>query len=167
MLTELTFAGEVIANQRQLKSKEHQEANIITEKSILKSRETNRIRGLWRVIWEIPEKPIAIELRKKQEIETEWEFLGESKKLNSADQIGQLNDLRFKTKMGHKNLSGGKSVQFRKNEMPGMEWGIPKEETYRKYGDAAREVEIGAVGKMGHFANSFCGCTGEGGRLLN
>ena len=34
--------------------------------------------------------------------------------------------------------------------MPGVGgWGVPKEETYNKYGDAAGEIEIEAIGKHG------------------
>ena len=49
-------------------------------------------------------RSVEIELRKKKEIEIEWEFAGESKKATSADQIGQLIALRFKTPMESKNL---------------------------------------------------------------
>ena len=42
--------------------------------------------------------------------------------------------------------------RFRKNEMPGAGKEIPKEETYNKFGDAARKIEIGAIGKHGTFA---------------
>ena len=44
-------------------------------------------------------------MRKKREIETEWELLGGSKKANSADPIDLLGDLRFKTQMGGMDLS--------------------------------------------------------------
>ena len=40
-------------------------------------------------------KPSEIELRKKREIENEWQSLEEDKEVNSADQIDQLNALRF------------------------------------------------------------------------
>ena len=36
--------------------------------------------------------------------------------------------------------------------MPRARKGIPKEETYNKYWDAARGVEIEAIGKHGTFA---------------
>ena len=35
--------------------------------------------------------------------------------------------------------------------MPGMRKEIPKEETYNKYGDAARKIEIEAIEKHGTF----------------
>ena len=35
--------------------------------------------------------------------------------------------------------------------MPGMRMGIPKEETYYKYGEDDRKVEIEAIGKHGTF----------------
>ena len=37
------------------------------------------------------------------------------------------------------------------NEMPGMRKEIPKEETYNKYGGAARKIEIEAIEKHGTF----------------
>ena len=43
--------------------------------------------------------------------------------------------------------------------------GGQKEETYNKYGDAARKVEIGAIENMGHFCESLFGGTGR--RILN
>ena len=76
----------------------------ITEKSALKAQETNRIRKLFRAICEIPGKPIEIELSKKREMGNEWESLEESNVVNSADQIGQLNALRFKMRPVNKNL---------------------------------------------------------------
>ena len=101
----LDVMWEVISDKRQLKLQENQEWGLITEKSILKVGETNKIRGICRVICETPEKPSEIELRRRREIETAWEFLDESMEVNSADQIDQLNALRFKMKMGSKNLS--------------------------------------------------------------
>ena len=35
--------------------------------------------------------------------------------------------------------------------MPGIRKVIPKEETYNKYGDAARKIEIDAIEKRGTF----------------
>ena len=67
--------GEVIAAQCQLKLKENQEANLTTEKEILKVEEANQILELYRVIGEIAENPSGTELREKREIETEWESL--------------------------------------------------------------------------------------------
>ena len=64
--------------------------------AILKMRETNKIRELCRAICEIPENPRETELGKKQEVETGWGPLEERKEVNSADQIDQLNALRFK-----------------------------------------------------------------------
>ena len=109
ILTALSFVGEVILGKCQLKFKENQESNLITEKSIFEVREASRIRELRRIICEIPEKSIEIDLRKKRDIEDECNFLEESKEVNSADQIDQLNALRFKTQMGDKYLSRGRS----------------------------------------------------------
>ena len=55
VLTALSFLEEVISNRRQFKLKENQKANSITETDVLKVRETNRIRDLYRGISEIPE----------------------------------------------------------------------------------------------------------------
>ena len=99
ILTELGIMEAVISNHRHVKLKENQEANLITKSAILKAQETNKIRELCRAIFEFPEKPSEIELRKKKEIETECEFLEESKNVNSADQIDQLNALRCKMQM--------------------------------------------------------------------
>ena len=49
------------------------------------------------------------------------------------------------------NLPKEKSEQILENRMPGMRKEIPKKETQRKYGDAARKNEIGAIGKHGTF----------------
>ena len=50
-----------------------------------------------------------------------------------------------------KNLSRVVIEGISENEMPGAMEEIPKEESYIKYGDTAREVEIGAIGKHGAF----------------
>ena len=73
---------EVIANQRHVKLEENQEADLITKKAILKVNWGKKIRGMYRVICEFSEKPIGIELRKKQEIEIEWELLGERRRID-------------------------------------------------------------------------------------
>ena len=97
--------GEVIADLIHLKWKENQNDHLLNEKAILKAREENKIRELYREICEMPEKPNEIGLRKKREIETEWGSLEESNEVNSAGRIDQLNALRFKTQSGNKNLS--------------------------------------------------------------
>ena len=50
--------------------------------------------------------------------------------------------------------------------MPGMRKEIPKAETYNKYGDAARKVEIEATGKHGAFKRSPCSGIPEGESLI-
>ena len=87
--------GKVIANHRRLKLKGSKEANLTSQKAIWKAREADKIRELYRAIFEFPEKPSEIGLRKKKEIETGWEFLGASRKVNSADRIVRLSDLWF------------------------------------------------------------------------
>ena len=41
--------------------------------------------------------------------------------------------------------------KFRKNEIPGIRKEIHKEETFSKYGESSREVEIGPIKKHGAF----------------
>ena len=77
--------------------------------------ESNKIRELYRVSFEMMGKK-SDGMGKKQEIETEWELIAESRKVNSADQIDQLGDWRFKTQMASRNLSREKSMIFRKSK---------------------------------------------------
>ena len=71
----------------------------------------------------------------------------ENKAVNSADQIDQLNALRFKMQSEKHNLAREK----RENCGKWNAWreGAPKEETYRKYGGASRKIEIGDIENMG------------------
>ena len=55
VLTELAFMGVVIAGQCQIKLTGDKEANSITETAVLKVREANKIRELYRGIFGIPE----------------------------------------------------------------------------------------------------------------
>ena len=48
-------------------------------------------------------------------------------------------------------VSTKKSDEIIEQSMRGMRTGIPKEETYKKYGDAARIIEIRALGKHDAF----------------
>ena len=94
--------------------------DIITKESILKAKWANKIRELNRAICEFPGKPREIELRTKKEMELNGEFREESKKANSADRIGQLTALRFKTQMESKILSRGKIGELSENGIPGI-----------------------------------------------
>ena len=96
-------------------------------------------------------KPSEVELRKKQEIENGWESLEDRKEADRGDQIGQLNDLRFKMQTGNKNSPRERSGGNLENDMPCMRKGIPQEATYNKYGDTERKVEIGDIKKHGAF----------------
>ena len=71
--------------------------------------------------------------------------------------MGPLIGLRFKFgKMRH--LPREASEQILENEMPGMRIEIQKGDTYSKYGDAVRKIEIEAIEKHGTFARiPFCG----------
>ena len=78
-----------------------------------------------------------------------------SKKVNSADQIGQLDDLRFKTQMDRKNLSRERKSmkiwkmkcavwgnKFRRGPIPNM--AIPP-----------WKLKLAQLGSTGPFANSI------------
>ena len=68
----------------------------------------------------------------------------------SADGVDPLVGLRFK--FGEtKNLPMAASELISENEIHGMRKEIPKEETYNKYGGAARKIEIGRSKKHGTF----------------
>ena len=96
---------------------------------------------------EIPETEKRKELRIKQEAEKEWNGRND---VLSADEVDPLIGLRFKFGK-NKNLPRTASELNLENEMPGMRKEIPKEETYNKYGDAARKIEIEAIEKHGTF----------------
>ena len=89
-------------------------------------------------------------MRKHGEVEIEWGPLGRRKKVNSADQIDQLADVRLMTQMISKNLRSEKSDEISENEMPGIRNEIPKG-AYNEYGDSARKIEIGTFGKRWSF----------------
>ena len=69
--------------------------------------------------------------------------------MNSLDQMAQLEALRSKLKSRNFDLSSSKSDAILENETPVVRMETPKEENYNKYGDAASEVEIEAVGARG------------------
>ena len=118
-------------------------------------REENKIRELHRVIFEMPEKKSELRTRKKREIETEWELLGGgSKKMNSADPIGQLAALRFKTQMGRKNLSRGKSEEISENGMPGKRKEIPQVGAIADTAIPPGKLKFGRLRRMGVFCES-------------
>ena len=84
-----------------------------------------------------------------REMENGWQALGGIQEVHSSDQIDQLNDLRLKMQSAKFNLPRATSEKISENEMHGIRKKIPKEETYNKYGDAARKVEIEAIGIHG------------------
>ena len=53
---------------------------------------------------------------------------------------------------GNKDLPREKREEILENETPSIRQEIPKEETYDKYGDASRKIEIWAIGEHGGFA---------------
>ena len=84
------------------------------------------------------------------ETESECEASEEIQEVDSAEQIDQLNALRCKMQSGKFNLSRTKSDEISRNGMPCMRKGMPKEETYDKYGEADRRVGIGDIENVGH-----------------
>ena len=80
VLMELALMGELILDQCRLKLKENQDADLITEVAVLKVNEANGIRERYRAIFEIPENPSEIELRKKQKLKMDGKLRGEFKK---------------------------------------------------------------------------------------
>ena len=90
-------------------------------------------------------------LERSQKLKLAMDCLGESKKVNSADQIGQLGALRFKTQMISKNLSMGKREGILEIWIPVMGKEIRQASTYNEYGDSAMEVGIAEIGNHGTF----------------
>ena len=91
-------------------------------------------------------------MRIRQEVGREW---GEWKNVLSADEVDPLIGLRFKFgKM--KYLSRESSGKILENEMPGVGKEIPKEETYNKYGEAARKLKLKQLETWHFCPNSFC-----------
>ena len=101
------------------KLEENKERNLTTKNAISKAQEATKIPEFYRVIFEIPEKKSewGIERRKKLKLNGD---VGWKQEVDSSDRIGQLGASRFKTQMGSKNLSRGKSDGISDNEMPDM-----------------------------------------------
>ena len=74
--------------------------------------------------------------------------------MNSADQIDQLNALRFKMQSQNKNLQREKSEKILGNAIPGMSREIQKAETYSKYVGSEGKLKSGIFGKHGDFAGA-------------
>ena len=147
VLSSLAHFGEAISDQCQLKLQENQDVNLITDAAVLEINESGKIRELCRAIGEIPETAKKKELKEKREVAKDWAELGEIREVNSADKIGQLEALRFKMNSGNSNLPSSKSEEILENGVPGLRQEIQKEEMFKKYGDSARQVEIGATEK--------------------
>ena len=95
------------------------------------------------------------------EIEIEWGPLDGNKAENSADQIDQLNALRLKCNRNVR-ICQEKSGKISESEMPGVAGGIPTEETYNKYDDAAGKLKSRLLGDMGSYGDTLFGNTGRG-----
>ena len=141
---------EIIVGQCQLKWKENQDVNQLTEMATLKINETNKIKELYKIIGEFTESEKEKQMKERQKFEEEWkemEAINNSQKVNQTD---QLEALRFKMKAKIHNLSQEKSEQAMGNEMPGMRKRNPKRNTKQIWGFSTK-IEIGAIGKHGTF----------------
>ena len=115
----------------------------------------------------IPETEKERNIKERQKAEEDWEEMEEIHNAHSVNQTDQLNAFGFKMTSENHILSREKSELIMENEMPGMRKEIPKDETPNKCGDAARKIEIEAIGNMGlsygyHFRNSSRGSLIEG-----
>ena len=61
---------------------------------------------------------------------TNGKLWGGIQAVNSAEEIDQLNALRFEMQSKERNLHRGESGEIWENEIPCMAKAIPKEETY-------------------------------------
>ena len=96
-------------------------------------------------------------------MEEEWEEMEEIGEVQSANQADQLEALGFKMK-SKIAICHVESEIIAENETTGMRKEIQKEETYNKYGYAARKIEIGAIGEHGAFIRIPFSGIPDGGR---
>ena len=75
---------------------------------------------------------------------------------NSANQTDQLDAMRFKMKSKNSNLPSSKIEEISESDMQGTRKEIPKEETYNKYGDMARTIEIDEIENAEHLREFLC-----------
>ena len=87
VLAALAMLGEVILDQRQLKLKENQDGDLITESEVFEINETNKIRELYRTLCEIPETEKEKDTKAKQEVAKEWEAMEEIHEVNSDGKL--------------------------------------------------------------------------------
>ena len=71
VLASLALMEEMIVNQCMVKKRKNESSKLIAEGAVLKVKETNKIRELYRILNEIPESYKEKELRIKQEVEKE------------------------------------------------------------------------------------------------
>ena len=126
VLTALCLLEEVILDQCQKNLKWDPDVIRITEVAVSGINEATKIRELYRALCEIPETEKEKDANKMEEVEKEWEAMGGISEVNSADQIDQLEALRYKMKSKNYNLPSSKSVEISGNEMPRTRNGIPK-----------------------------------------
>ena len=82
--------------------------------------------------------------------------------MNSADQIGQLNALRFKIQTGNKNLLRERSDGILENEIPGMGKENPKEELTINTVTPRGKLKLKLLGNMGLLREFLFGSIGWG-----
>ena len=78
-----------------VKRGKNESSKLIAEGTVLKVKETNKIRELYQIMNEIPESYKEKELRIKQEVEKEWNEWNNVIDVRSADEVGPLIGLRF------------------------------------------------------------------------
>ena len=96
-----------------------------------------------------PGLPVRIKMKKG--IGNEWEALEEIQEVNSADQIDQLNALRFKYRQKSAICIERKVGKFRETKC--RVWGRKSERrNLQQIWGRCGKIEIGSIGKHGAFA---------------
>ena len=148
----MALFGEIIVDQCQTKRKENQDAKQLTETATLKINETNKIKELYKILGEFTVSEKEKQLKESQKVEEEWKEMEDINNLSKVNQIGQLEVLELKEKeRNNYNLPKIRSEQILENGIIGMGEEIPKGGTKNKYGEAARRIEIGKIGKTVNF----------------
>ena len=97
----LALLEEAILDNFQFGLKENKDAGLISETAVLEINAAKKIRDLYLALFEIPETAKAKESEAHQEVARGWKSSGEIQEANSADEINQLNALRFEMKSGN------------------------------------------------------------------
>ena len=90
-------------------------------------------------------------MKTKKEVAKEWKTTGGTCEVNSAGRIDQLGALRFKMKSESPIYSWESGGEFRKMIFREMRKGIPKEETFNKYGERLGKLKSTPLKNTGRF----------------